>query len=483
MQEPNEKMDALLKACAKRRQEEAGTPLELHPATRQILQAEVSRAYPQSIKSEKSNPNLFAILWPRLIFGGAFLAALIAAFFLILSPKSDRFQLTQNLGTRPAAEKPVPDVGQLSDSILAKDSAAPTLQLDSKKEPESLPPPGAPLLAGNAAAFKLKLEKNSPDSATGVDRADRVQDKTARMLLSDDQRQKESPSPAEPDPARRSPVLLAEKEQSRNATVESLARKPSPSGNAPSAEPQLAKGNLGQLSTNAPVALAMKPAPSGAAAPQPENNRAAGVRTRAGNMDLYYSAAPSPTNLAPAEKAAVTDGIKSAADAQRFVQIDLRGRYRRNFQSPPTPKILTAFNLERDGNKIRITDADGSIYEGELVAMPASLAAAAPEEKSARGFGRSRAMGEDAISFRVTGVNKTLQEPIVFAGVLEPTTTQSAFGAIGGGGTHDESLARKKDLDARTFGLSTLSPAFSIRGKASIGATTEFSLEAVPATP
>ena len=33
MPEPNEKMDALLKASAKRRQEEAGAPLELHPAT------------------------------------------------------------------------------------------------------------------------------------------------------------------------------------------------------------------------------------------------------------------------------------------------------------------------------------------------------------------------------------------------------------------------------------------------------------------
>src|SRR5712664_2452194 len=44
--EPNRKMDELLKSYAKKRREDAGAPLELHPATRRLLQSEVARLGP-----------------------------------------------------------------------------------------------------------------------------------------------------------------------------------------------------------------------------------------------------------------------------------------------------------------------------------------------------------------------------------------------------------------------------------------------------
>src|SRR5258706_5677175 len=101
MPEPNEKMDELLKACAKKRRDEAGAPWEIHPATRKLLQDDVARTYPPSPEQKKSEPGLFSMFWPRLIFGGAIFAALVAMMVFILSPRSSKFELSQN-SERPA---------------------------------------------------------------------------------------------------------------------------------------------------------------------------------------------------------------------------------------------------------------------------------------------------------------------------------------------------------------------------------------------
>ena len=39
-------IEKLLRRYARKRHDEAGTPLELHPATRRLLQGEVSRQFP-----------------------------------------------------------------------------------------------------------------------------------------------------------------------------------------------------------------------------------------------------------------------------------------------------------------------------------------------------------------------------------------------------------------------------------------------------
>ena len=47
--EPENKIEELLKAYAKKRQEEAGAPFEMHPATRKLLQGEVARRQPVAV--------------------------------------------------------------------------------------------------------------------------------------------------------------------------------------------------------------------------------------------------------------------------------------------------------------------------------------------------------------------------------------------------------------------------------------------------
>src|SRR5262245_4332897 len=56
--DPDNKMDELLKSYAKKRQDEAGAPGEIHPATRRLLQAEIAKLRP-----EPSKPSEWWVPW------------------------------------------------------------------------------------------------------------------------------------------------------------------------------------------------------------------------------------------------------------------------------------------------------------------------------------------------------------------------------------------------------------------------------------
>jgi hypothetical protein len=68
------------------------------------------------------------------------------------------------------------------------------------------------------------------------------------------------------------------------------------------------------------------------------------------------------------------DALYFSADGnlrQWFFQVDTRAELRKNPNSPPVPKVLTKFQLERTGDAVTITDEDGSVYRGQVVATPA----------------------------------------------------------------------------------------------------------------
>src|SRR5262245_21472494 len=71
---PNNSMEDLLKAYAKKRQAEAGKAQELHPATRRLLQAEVARLRPTNRPRVENRFSSLLRFWPRVAFAGATLA-------------------------------------------------------------------------------------------------------------------------------------------------------------------------------------------------------------------------------------------------------------------------------------------------------------------------------------------------------------------------------------------------------------------------
>jgi hypothetical protein len=83
--EPERPIEKLLRAFAKKRRDEAGAPLELHPATRRMLQGEVARKFGKPGAAPKQS-FLQALIhsWPRMAWGFAVvgLVGLMAALIL-----------------------------------------------------------------------------------------------------------------------------------------------------------------------------------------------------------------------------------------------------------------------------------------------------------------------------------------------------------------------------------------------------------------
>lgn len=97
-------MDELLKAYADKRRQDAGAPLELHPATHRLLQGEVARVYAKG--STGSWVHRLLLYWPRIAFATA---CVVVTLMLVL------FMLPQQTVTEMAQTKP---------EVLSRDSRA-----------------------------------------------------------------------------------------------------------------------------------------------------------------------------------------------------------------------------------------------------------------------------------------------------------------------------------------------------------------------
>ncbi|HMP83626.1 MAG TPA: hypothetical protein PKA41_13075 [Verrucomicrobiota bacterium] len=62
-------IEKLLRRHAKQRREESGADVELHPATRKLLQGEVARQFPKATENKRPATGAFPALWTRLAYG------------------------------------------------------------------------------------------------------------------------------------------------------------------------------------------------------------------------------------------------------------------------------------------------------------------------------------------------------------------------------------------------------------------------------
>src|SRR5207249_10559526 len=103
--EPERPIEKTLRACAKARSEDAGPPLELHPATRRLLHGEVARKYGSRPPEAGRVSSLFARLRPRLALGVglAVIAAVLAWQFLPATRKEHKRIFLAGKEAAPAA--------------------------------------------------------------------------------------------------------------------------------------------------------------------------------------------------------------------------------------------------------------------------------------------------------------------------------------------------------------------------------------------
>jgi hypothetical protein len=300
-EEPNKKIEELLKAYAAKRKGEAADPA-IHPATRKMLQEEVRRTFKKPVEGVAKQRVPWTLLWPKFAMGAAACALVILGFVLIREDSPVRFDVAQS--PPPAAQSP--QIRQLpaappppeSDALVSEDSVI----------------VGGPIRGMQAEPSQVPAEKS--------------------LSLSD--------------------ALSSRKEAELAVKAETATVTESPTG--------------ATFQTAGEVRLA-------ASTTAPRQYFAEAAQPRAGGR--------------PASTA--------------------------------TQHPLQRFFIQPLGNRVRITDFDGSVYEGELVAL--STREGKDKDLSATGKlagveTASRALN-DASNFRfeVSGTNRTLNQPVRFAGV------------------------------------------------------------------
>jgi hypothetical protein len=167
--------------------------------------------------------------------------------------------------------------------------------------------------------------------------------------------------------------------------------------------------------------------------------------------------------------------LSNFSNQQRFVQ-DAARTYRRNFNSPPRTEVLGSFRMEQAGNRLLVTDSDGSVYAGDL--QPAE--AVAGEEKvkppvlgvPVQSVGvQNSVANNNELPFTVSGTNQTLQQPVVFSGRLILTNAQAA-------GQFLQNQPTSGNQAMELFLNHSV-----VRGRASIGQRTRMEINASPAAP
>src|SRR5271163_1620669 len=85
--EPERPIEKLLRAFARKRGDEAGAPFDLHPATRKLLQGEVTRKFGKPAPKDGSLFGSLSRLWPRIAWAAAIFGILGLVVWMIV-PRS-----------------------------------------------------------------------------------------------------------------------------------------------------------------------------------------------------------------------------------------------------------------------------------------------------------------------------------------------------------------------------------------------------------
>ncbi len=466
--EPQRDIEKDLLAYKLRRGEQLGAPLELHPATRKMLQGEAARAasrplltseeaaknFVRSFVMSHQQPSFFARYRQRIIWGGAMCACLTLVLAVLRNDP--------RLASTPS---------QVSDPQTAKPQAT-------------------------VAATKQQTEEESlARTKQSAPAADKVQElaKTSTAPVA-------SPPPANPRGAAvaSAPPLvrdldrkLVEKKEASQPTQIAKALKAVQVADALSATEDKKSGEVMKLKRSAGDELLRANLAAAAGA--------------SGGAGIPPASAPSTAS------AAQLFGANSAPEAsqvrQQFLQLDNQARYRKNFNSPPMPQVMQDFAFERTGDRVRIVDADGSTYEGAVMPAPVeevranavSKLDAAKERKDSLAQPTQSADPQSSYRFYANGVNRKLNQSVEFRGEwqaavpAQSSPTTPGLQPVALGVRLERKVAEKAEQTVLSNSLSgsaakvlnyqqsqNAAAPGRISGRAVVGGKNEFDINAVP---
>ncbi len=516
-------IEKLLRRFAKKRRDEAGAPVEMHPATRRLLQGEVaSQLQTQKTKDKKVGPrdegrsflsfaflthNLSRLAWAVSIF------VLIAVGFWSWPDRPKTKQLA--LGSRPS---------QMATESLAKRERA-----DNRSAaPESLPAIVVQTAPADFSAANAKLPSPAAAPVGSLNQpAPRLADR-------------ESSSPSRVSPAlafggttgQSATSLASGEELKRDSARFGFKDKETAAadklGVVPVATPAPLVNTAEAASRSHPQQLDASTARSFAA--NPVNSREAATKN---GSDGTLQLDPMPTGAAAAKASEpgapaldsltapttlARNGILAVDRAQTYAQ-SYTNRAPESFKQKAVPAlspvtlspVLANFRVEQTGRQLRVVDGDGSTYLGETdtaLEVWAGRAAANAEAGNASaayvvasGGGKkeqvvqlfqsdgklnllpaeAKSIAEQPMQnnfYRVTGTNRTLNQAVVFTWSFVELTNAPGFALSG-------NIGGERNQDAKKLPAQFPLPRQNsfINGRAQFGTGQEIEIHAVPVTP
>src|SRR5579872_1732931 len=171
--EPERDIEKVLRASAKKRREDAGAPLELHPATRRLLHGEVARLRP-NIRGTSN-------IWFRMLAGSRMRLVLnVSAVALLL--------LVASVLLLPSLSKSKSKASLVGYQLAMQDKSRTDRPAPTTPAPEVRRQPGPtelPNRDGFAAGKPLPSGEPKPQSAAGSSPSESVAGSVAKSISSD----------------------------------------------------------------------------------------------------------------------------------------------------------------------------------------------------------------------------------------------------------------------------------------------------------
>ncbi len=487
--EPERRIEQLLRAYAQKRREEAPERFELHPVNRRLLQDEVARLRnetPSSFSWLQAIPHF----WKQIALACSILVALGVVLWSTnpwqnrpqeIALKSDNDSLDRKELNEPAPARKLEDKPALETPAKAKGAElAKALPLK-----EALAPGNAPAVpeAKSRFAGEREMTRESERSPTTAPKTD-----SATLAGALAEGNIASPAPPAPVQRRSSRMQLAEPpgETPRISTdapklAAAPSARPAPStapmgaaaggyGGAGAAGNRLQKPAVGAeladgVTLRSPVdatqsrdkkeveeALNLLLSKQNS---QPTSGASSFAFGR--GMESNSSTTGAPDNLHMAFGGAAPSAPQTTVPDLARKDDYAASPVREQFASVPDTEIsaeraktsapvLDSFVLERTGDQVKIIDADGSVYEGQLLAGMALNGIAKDERTNVsldtlardtatrqRGARSASAVGRslnEPVTFRASGMSKTLQQQIEITATLNaPVALTAAKGA------------------------------------------------------
>ena len=458
--EPKKKIEELLESYSRKRREDAGAPLEMHPATRRMLQGEVTREHGKPGGGSSASPRPW---WKALLLFGPKYAGAIGMFAILAlgvwvvtqhdrestnvrQEASERRAGADGDSARPPGELAQRESEKLNEVDDLARVPAPSKEAENKKTELSK--------AGRGFREQEKVQTRDADGSPLP--ATAPMPAPPQVKLSEElTREKQVPLQNEPQVGRRIANVVA---GGAGASVDKSSAGLADKSGAP--EEQFYKRSAAKadalgvpVEATQPITArldlaASKPAPTNyyAYTIAPVTNVAAGAEaatalyagvelaatttTARGEKLLAFGGAATP---GATEWAAVPaePPVKNEFGRTRELQVLSRVAQEAESREGVSAVLLRRFSVEQNNSTIRIRDTeDGSVYVGEMLAL--SEPNVDGKAKAAKDEFRQNAedVRSGGVTFRASGINQRSKQVVIINGEL--TEEQERTGDVVG---------------------------------------------------